>query len=168
LAADVATTNAPRVLQPVTGDFTLQAQVDGRFTPGEQSSLPGRGGYNGAGLVALVDDQNVVTLARAVLHHAGSEPQAYANFEIRINGHVERLGNVADQPIPHSGPLFLRLELRGRKIHGSVSRDGSKWSNLESKEIPEEWISKLQVGIVAVSTSKEEFNPRFSKLQLLK
>ena len=99
--------------------------------------------------MVLLDENNVVTLARAVLQHAGSEPSSYANFEIRIDGKLERIGLVDDLPIPQSGPLYLRLEQRGRKILGAVSTDGLKWMNLESKEVPEKWASELQAGVVA-------------------
>ena len=168
LAAETGFTNAPRVVQPVRGDFTLQVQIDGRFMPGDESTNPGRTGYNGAGLVAVLDSNNVVTLARAVLQHPGSEPMHYANFEIRIDGKLQRIGLTGDHPLPKSGPVFLRIERRGAKIHGAVSTDGSRWTALDPKEIPENWTQELQAGVVAVSSSKEEFNPRFSKLQLLK
>lgn len=168
LAADINTSNAPRVLQPAQGDFTLQVQVDGRFMPGDASTQPGRGGYNGAGLVAVLDPKNVVTLARAVLQHPGKEPASYVNFEIRTDGKLQRIGLTGDHRVPQDGPLFLRLERRGQKMHGAVSTDGSQWTTLDSKEIPADWKPELHVGVVAISTSKAEFNPRFSKLQLLK
>ena len=44
LAAEIDVTNAPRVLQPVSGDFIVQAKIEGRFEPGDQSSLQGRTG----------------------------------------------------------------------------------------------------------------------------
>jgi hypothetical protein len=51
---------------------------------------------------------------------------------------------------------------------GAVSTDGMDWNVLEPKNLPDDWAKELHVGVVAISTSKEEFNPRFSKLQLLK
>lgn len=169
LAADVDSTNAPRVLQPAKGDFTLQVVVDGRFAPGDESTLPGRVGYNGAGLVAVLDSKNVVTLARAVIHAKGGEPKHYANFEIRINGNLQRIGYTDDCPLPESGPVHLRLERRGQKILGAASTDGNRWTDLGFKEIPDNWIDgNVNVGMVAISSSKKEFNPRFSKLQILK
>jgi regulation of enolase protein 1 (concanavalin A-like superfamily) len=169
LAADVDSTNAPRVLQPAKSDFTLQVVVDGRFAPGDESTLPGRVGYNGAGLVAVLDSKNVVTLARAVIHSNGGQPKHYANFEIRINGNLQRIGYSSDCPLPESGPVHLRLERRGQKILGAASIDGNRWTDLGFKGIPDNWIdSDVKAGVVAISTSKKEFNPRFSKLQVLK
>jgi len=168
LAADIGITNAPRVLQSVRGDFTIQVRVEGRFAPGDKSTKDGRTGYNGAAIVAMADDRNVVTLARAVLQRPGEEAVPYANFEIRVAGELQRIGLTGDHPLPKSGPVYLRLERRGAKFFGAVSVDGMTWEILEPKEIPAEWPKKLQTGVVAISTSKDEFNPRFSKLQLLK
>lgn len=168
LAAEIGRTNAPRVLQEVRGDFTLQVKVEGRFTPGSASSQAGRTGYNGAALVALADAKNVVTLARAVLHHEGGNKAPYANFEIRSGGELKRIGLTGDQALPQNGPVFLRLERRGNQFLGAVSTDGVKWSTLEPKPVPADWPLTLQAGVAAISTSEEEFSPRFSKLQLLK
>jgi hypothetical protein len=143
-------------------------RVEGRFTPGDDSTKAGRTGYNGAAIVAMFDAQNVVTLARAVLQHPGEEAVPYANLEIRIGGELQRIGLTGDHPLPKDGPIFLRLERRGSKFLGAVSADGISWEVLKPKEIPAEWPKELQAGIAAISTSKEEFNPRFSKLQILK
>lgn len=168
LAADVDKTNAPRVLKPVSGDFSIQVKVDGRFVPGASSTLPGRVGYNGAGLVLMADDQNVISLARAVLHRPGGELSPYANFEKRADGELERIGDAGEHPLPATGAVFLRLERRGQKLTGAVSLDGDKWKTIGSKKIPADWPRKLKVGVVAISTSEEEFNPRFSDLKLSK
>jgi regulation of enolase protein 1 (concanavalin A-like superfamily) len=168
LAAEINITNAPRVLQMAKGDFTLQALVDGRFAPGSESMLNGRTAYNGAGLVAVFDEKNVVTLARAVLQRGDGKPWPYANFEIRVAGSLERFGLESDLPIPLDRPVFLRLERRGQRMLGAASTDGINWDVLEPKTLPDNWPKELHVGVVAISTSKEEFNPRFSKLQLLK
>ncbi|HRJ09274.1 MAG TPA: hypothetical protein PLP58_11930, partial [Prosthecobacter sp.] len=168
LAADINTTNAPRVLQSVRGDFTIQVMIEGRFAPGGDSTKAGRTGYNGAALVALFDDRNVVTLARAVLQRPGEDAMPYANFEIRVAGELQRIGLTGDHPLPKEGPIFLRLERRGSKFLAGVSVDGISWDVLEPKQIPADWPKELQTGVAAISTSKDEFNPRFSKLQLLK
>ncbi len=168
LAAEIHTTNAPCVLQSVRGDFTIQVRVEGLFAPGDESTKAGRTGYNGAAIVAMSDAQNVVTLARAVLQRRGEEAEPYANFEIRVAGELQRMGLTGDHPLPKTGPVFLRLERRGSKFLGAVSADGISWDVLEAKEIPAEWPNELQTGIAAISTSQDEFNPRFSKLQILK
>jgi regulation of enolase protein 1 (concanavalin A-like superfamily) len=167
LAADIDRTNAPRVLQRACGDFTIQVRVDGRFDPGDASAQSGRAAYNGAGIVAMVDVNNVVTLARAALQRKGAA-QAYANFEIRSDGQLVRIGLTSDHPLAKNRPTYLRLERRGEKFLAATSEDGCTWTGLDSKAVPDHWPQELQIGIVAVSTSKAEFNPRFSKLQVIK
>jgi hypothetical protein len=168
LAADIKLTNAPRVLQSVRGDFTIQVKVEARVAPGDESTKPGRTGYDGAAIIAMADPQNVVTLARGVLQRRDKEPKTYANFEMRVAGKLQRIGRTGDHPLPETGPVFLRLERRGSTFHGAVSAEGTTWDALESKEVPADWPKELQIGVAAISTSTEEFNPRFSKLQILK
>lgn len=168
LAPELNVINAPRVLQAVHGDFIIQVCIEGGFKPGNDSTLSGRVGYNGAGIVAMLDAQNVVTLARAVLQRPGQKTVPYANFEIRVAGQLQRIGLTGDHTLPLDGPVFLRLERRGSKFLGSVSMDGINWTILKAKDVPPEWSKELQTGIVAISTSAVEFTPRFSKLQILK
>lgn len=168
LAAEIGKTNAPRVLQPVRGDFVMQVRVDGRLDPGDASTLPGRTGYNGAGLILMADPANVVCLARAVLHREGGQPEPYANFEMRADGKLDQIGDASAHPLPKDGPVYLRLERRGQKITAATSADGLKWDVQEPKDIPAAWPQELKLGIVAISTSTEEFTPRFAKLQIVK
>jgi regulation of enolase protein 1 (concanavalin A-like superfamily) len=168
LAAEINRTNAPRVLQQVNGDFTVQVRVDGRFSPGTESTQANRLAYNGAGLVAMADPQNVVTLARAVIQKPGEGPAPYANFEIRGNGHLLRIGLTDDHPLPITGPVFLRLQRRGSEMIGEASLDGIHWDTLGSKDLPTHWPKALHIGVVAISTSTEEFDPRFSKFRIVK
>jgi hypothetical protein len=116
----------------------------------------------------MSDSQNVVTLARGVLQRRDKEPMTYANFEMRAAGKLKRIGRTDDRPLPQTGAVFLRLERRGSTFHGAVSKDGTTWDALEPKEVPADWPQELQIGVAAISTSTEEFNPRFSKLQILK
>ncbi len=167
LAAEIHLSNAPRALQKVRGNFTIQVQVDGRFGPSAESAKEGRVGYNGAGLTLVADPGNVVTLARAVLRrNENDDPAPYANFEMRADKKLRRIGMTGDHPLPKSGPIQLRLERRGSKVSGYVSVDGAKWDLLQTMDLPADWPEELQVGVIAISTSREEFDPRFSKLQL--
>jgi regulation of enolase protein 1 (concanavalin A-like superfamily) len=164
LAPEIHSTNAPHVLQSVRGDFTIQVRVE----PGADPMQPGLTGYNGAAIIAMFDAENFVSLARAVFQRAGEQEQSYANFEIRVGGELQRTGLTGDHPLPKAGAVFLRLERRGSKFLGAVSEDGISWDVLVAKDIPADWPKELQTGVAAISTCKGEFNPRFSKLQILK
>ena len=166
LAAEVDTTNAPRVLKTVDGDFTISVQVDGRYSPGDDSTLSGRMAYTGAALVAIADSRNVVTLARATVQYPGEKPTSYANFEIRANGNLLRMGNSGDHLLPRSGPVFLRLSRHGSEFVAAVSRDGKQWDELAPQRVPTRWQKELLVGVAAISSSEKTFRPVFSYLDL--
>jgi regulation of enolase protein 1 (concanavalin A-like superfamily) len=168
LAADIHLTNAPRVVQSVTGDFTIQVRTDGRFDPGDISTQPGRHAYNGAALIVMADPDDVVTLARAGLQYPQKRPAFYANFEIRADGRLRRIGLSGDSRLPAAGPVFLRLQKKGTEIFGSVSLDGIRWRSLGAKQIPVSWPQTLSAGVATISTSEAEFAPRFSQLRMTK
>jgi hypothetical protein len=44
--------NAPRILQEIEGDFTLEVKVSGDFKPTDRSTLEGGRSFNGAGLLS--------------------------------------------------------------------------------------------------------------------
>lgn len=165
-AGTTGSNDAPRLLQPVTGDFSIQVKIGGEFAPGEESTQPGFTGYSGAGLLVMADDLNFVRLERASLQYVGSEEEPYTNFEIRVNGVTERWGDTSDFPTEADKSTWLRLERRGNEIHGSMSQDGINWISTEPKLLPPEaWNENtIQAGVLAVSTSKQVFNPEFSEL----
>jgi hypothetical protein len=166
LAAEIDRTNAPRVIQDLEGDFSIEVQTDGRYQPGDISTQGGRSAYNGAALIMTLNPQNVVTLARAVLQFPGDKPGFYANFELRTNGKLQRIGLTSDYGLPAQGPVYLRLERSGSSITGAVSLDGSDWHSLGTKQVPSNWSGKLSAGVAAISTSEAEFDPRFSGLKI--
>src|SRR5687767_3348986 len=55
LSVEKKSMEAPRVLQPVNGDFALEVRVDGKFHPGKISTEEGRTPYFGAGLLVMID-----------------------------------------------------------------------------------------------------------------
>lgn len=165
LAAEIKRVNAPRVMSVVNGDFIFQVKVEGNFVPGGDSNQPGRTGYNGGAIILMSDTDHVVTLARAALQVRGGEPRPYANFEMRSGGLLDRIGNTGDKALPLEGPVWLRMERKGREILASVSEDGTEWFALPSRILPDNWPYQLHVGVAAITTSKDEFTPVFSELK---
>lgn len=168
LAPEIQVTNAPRVLQPVEGDFSIRVKVDGGYQPGGDTTSNERVAYNGAALIVMADPENVITLARAVMQRGGSDPMPYANFEIRSQGRLLAMGSAATKPLKVDGALWLKLERRGAQVTGAVSADGEKWDALEPKPIPAAWPKTLQTGVAGISTSTKPFEPGFSELRLEK
>ncbi len=166
LSAEIGTMNAPRSLQEIEGDFTMRVTVDGGFAPGGDSTQAGRSGYNGAGLLLMVDDKNYIRLERATLHWKGQEPQPYINFEMREGGTPATFGSTGDTSFKPEGPTVLRVERKGDTLLASVSNDGLIFVDLEPKKLPANWPGKIKVGFAAVSTSQFDFTPVFTQLML--
>ncbi len=165
---ELKSVNAPRVLQSITADFDYQVRVEDRFVLSDESTQPGRFGYHGAGLLAMADAQNAVTFVRGVVKQPGKDSFSYANFEFRIGGVVQRIGETVDLPLPKTGPVFLRLARRGQQIFGSVSTDGKDWKVVGTEDLPADWAPELQVGVDVINTTKEDYSPQFSRLQMTK
>jgi len=167
LSAELGNVDAPRVLQPMTGDFKIEVKVDGLFSPGGESTQPGRTGYTGAGVVIMADDNNYVRLERAALQFSGDgQAHAYINFEIRLNGQLVSIGTTGDHKTPTDQPVWLRLERKGLVFHGATRQEGEEWSSLPPKELPSAWPAALKAGVHAVSTSRQVFSPKFSDLKV--
>lgn len=168
LSIEIERNTAPCVLQAVKGDFVIQVRVDGEFQPGDESTQRGRTGYTGAGLVVFADEKNYVRIERATLHHSGGVARPYTNFEIRVDGEVERVGNTADLPTDGEKPTWLRLERKGNELRGAMSQDGENWTYGETKILrAKAWESSdLLGGVAAISTSRMTFIPRYSQFSL--
>lgn len=168
LSAELESSTAPRVVQSISGDFVLEVRIDSQFQPGDESTQAGRTGYVGAGLVVFADDGNFVRLERATLHRKAGDPQPYTNFEIRVDGKLERIGRVGELPADEAKPTWLRLERKGDLMLGAVSLDGNNWEHAEPKELrADAWKGdSIVAGVAAISTSKQHFEPRYSQFSL--
>jgi regulation of enolase protein 1 (concanavalin A-like superfamily) len=168
LSSELASGTAPRVLKPVKGDFIIQVRVDGEFQPGDESTQAGRTGYTGAGLVVFADHSNFIRLERATLHYQGGEAIPYTNFEIRVNGQLERIGTTGDLPMEKDKPTWLRLERKGSQMLGAMSHDGENWTYGEPKILRAEAWEKNSIvaGVAAISTSRKPFSPIYSSFSI--
>lgn len=164
LSPELGKCTAPRLVQAVEGDFIIQVRIDGEFQPGEESTQRGRTGYTGAGLVIFADEKNFVRIERATLQSGGVDATPYTNFEIRVDGELERMGTTGDLPTEKDKPTWLRLERRSQKILGAMSQDGEHWKYGEPKELrAEAWNGKgIVAGVAAISTSRKDFTPIYS------
>ena len=160
LSAELGKMNAPRVLTSLSGPFTAEVTVAGTFAPGGRT-LAARTAYNGAGLLLTADDKTYIRLERAALA-SGGRTRHYANFEMRVNGKVSRLGRVADMTLDPATPTGLRLvrDPSAGTVTGYVRRGDGAWEKLGTKTVrlpPEVW-----VGVAAVNASGAPFSPAFS------
>ncbi len=161
--------SAPRVLQEVEGDFTIQVKVSGDFKPSPASAVAPRGkAYNGAGLLLWVDEDLFLRLERNIWVDApGVESCHPPLFEVMVKG-----APTGTSPPPAPATFFntpatwLRLSRQGDSVTGSVSHNGMDWTTggSVSMALPK----KVSVGVAAVNTSKKSFKVTFEELQLTK
>lgn len=167
LSAELCSMNAPRVMREIEGDFRITVRVEESVDSKENSGPGGRNGFNGAGLLLMKDRRNYIRLERAVLHWNGGKPRPYINLESRVNGVNTRYGSTRDGVLQARGATTLRMERRGNRILSSISHnDGKNWIPMENVPLDPDWPRKVQVGVAAVSTSRNDFRPSFSALKI--
>lgn len=168
--ADSGETNAPRVLTPVKGDFVIQVKVDASSAASSENPHAQKTGYySGAGIVVFADEKNFVRLERAALYSSHQGAMLYTNFEIRVDGEVQKKGNTGDLPPDKGKPVWLRLERKGAAMHASMSQDGENWAPLPPKELSSEAWTRGNIvgGIAAISCAKKTpFSPAYSDFSI--
>jgi regulation of enolase protein 1 (concanavalin A-like superfamily) len=164
LSIEVNNMNAPRVMRAIEGDFIAQLKVSGkvRHTGGRASEH--FYAYHGAGLLLWKDERTYIRLERAALNRDQLGVFHYASFELRKDGNRVRTQNPAFK-IPDQD-MYLRLERRGDRVFGSFSADGVRWSSFEPHvlDLP----ARLTLGVAAISTSTEVFQPEFSDFEVFR
>ena len=158
--------NAPRILQEVGGDFTVQVQVSGTFEPGKDGTLPGAHPFNGAGLLLWDNDENYLRLERNVWTMPHGEHSCYLPlFEYWKDDKDRTQGAPSAKPFFQGRSAYLRLTRQGNQIRAAVSNDGVDW--LKTGPVTVEFPQKINVGIDAINTSKQPFTVEFAQFKLV-
>ena len=166
LGAERGQMNAPRCVREIEGDFIVQVKVTGAFRPRKQL-LQDRLPYHGAGLLLMKDDRTYVRIERATYYNTElGQSTVYTNFELRENAQMPRFGQPDDFALQDNVATYLRLERVGDKVHGAVSQDGLKWHYLEAKTVT--LPRRVLVGVAAVNTASQAFEPQFSEFKLFR
>jgi regulation of enolase protein 1 (concanavalin A-like superfamily) len=154
--------NAPRALQNIDGDFSIQVKVSGVFAPLDMSNQQRRA-YHGAGLVIFQDDRNYIRLDRAT-YWDGMADQVYGNFEVRRDGKNERFGLPTDLRLVTGKDTWVKIERKGDRFYGYATQEAGKWSPLGDKTLA--MPAKLRIGVAAINGSLQPFVPHFSELKV--
>ncbi len=154
--------NAPRVLRPTTGDFTVQVRIAGSFKP-EDATTDERAAFQGAGLVLMKDERTYLRLERATFTRDGMKT-VYTVWELRQDGAIDRFAQADDHPLDETKETFLKLQRRGNQFAGYVSQDRKEWHEMAAKTI--ELSEELRVGVAAINTAAQTFAPRFDEFKL--
>ena len=121
--------NAPRLLQPISGDFAIETRIS-----------DGEAGRKSGGLLAWKDEHNYIRF--------DTEPDSSYEGIIHIGFARSAEWFVAGRGFLESETLILRLERQGDRFTGYVRADGENWYRCGWADIPME--DPIQVGIHAL------------------
>jgi regulation of enolase protein 1 (concanavalin A-like superfamily) len=161
--------NAPRVLQSVEGDFTLQVKISGDFEPGTVAASSEQVAFHGGGILLWIDARTYIRVERGVWVDADGTTTCRTPFvEYWKHGDMDgsAVAPIADASLLKGRTAYLRLERRKGEVWARVSADGQSWTDAVAPlnvDLP----SAVRVGVDAVNTSKEPFTVEFEELQLI-
>jgi regulation of enolase protein 1 (concanavalin A-like superfamily) len=149
--------NAPRVLQDVEGDFTVQVRV-------ASSVKPENGFFRAGTLLIWLDDKTFIRLDSACAHRGGATFDFYCYLHVFKD--TQRLVNEQLRPLKDQ-PTDLRLERRGNRIVASFSQDGARtWKAFGEKTV--DLPRKVKVGVAAVQGTNSPFSVTLEDLKISK
>jgi regulation of enolase protein 1 (concanavalin A-like superfamily) len=157
--------NAPRVLQEVEGDFTIQVKVTGDFDPGRTPAVGAAVAFHGAGLLIWESESNYVRLERNLWYTpAGQAVQFPPLLEYWQNNRAAFNLRATPNPFFQGRSTHLKLERHGQQIQAFVGHDGATW--LAVTPIATTLARKVKVGIAAVNTSHKAFTVEFEGVRV--
>ena len=150
--------NAPRVLQPVDGDFTVSVVIKAFPLPKGVPPAGGTHSYQSCGLLIWQDDRNFIRIERAANAKA---PRPFVWIEQFAAGKAvsSKLVSVFNQDVP------LRVSRTGDRFTYYVNTDKAMgWSKVFEENI--KWPERLQVGVTAINSAARVFPARMKDLKI--
>lgn len=160
--------NAPRVLQEVRGDFTVQVRVTSDFEPGKKTTAPKSLPFIGAGILIWSDEKNYLRLERNLWwrQDVGKHICYTPLVEYFKEGEAQNNSpGTSAEPFFKGRSTFLKLTRRGNKIAAALSHDGKDW--MATKEIVVDFPQEVSVGLLAINTSDRAFRVEFDEFSLM-
>jgi regulation of enolase protein 1 (concanavalin A-like superfamily) len=158
--------NAPRIVQELSGDFSVQVRVNGKFRPTLPSTAKNSVPFNGAGIIVWKDINNFVRLERNLWDQNGTYGCYTPLFEVRKNGQYLYMNDSTGNDKFFGGESFwLRMIRTEKHITGAWSQDGKKWNVVKEVELGER--TRVKVGVSAINTSSTPFNVEFDEYRLI-
>jgi len=149
-------TNRASVMRVVEGDFIAEVRVQSNFPSSIDATAGNRRVLLGAaGLYWQADKNTYMRLERS--SRIKEKRGVFVDLTLCQSGKAQLLYS----HILTEKETSLRLERRGTKINVSFSEDGQKWISLKPIEIP--LPAQVQVGVIALSTSRRPFLPTFDR-----
>jgi regulation of enolase protein 1 (concanavalin A-like superfamily) len=165
MSAERGTTNAPRVVRDVAGDFTAEVRVSSDFPTDDKALVDRRWAFYGAGLVVWADEKNYIRFERARMHIAGRGWRCYPSWEMREDGEVARGWAWADGTLEEDRPAYLRLTRKGDELTAAVSQDGKEWRELPALKV--KFGRTVKVGVIALQNTKAGYEAEFEALKVV-
>jgi hypothetical protein len=172
---------APRVLQPIDGDFSLQVKVSGEFDPGNRTPRPRvlfpdkesppirTTPFNSGGLLVWQNERNFIRLERNVwwVEAAGRTACFPPLIEYMKNGEYQNTNpDMTYAEFFKGRSTWLRLERKKKMMTASYSHNGKDWTVAKRFEV--ELPAKLQVGVAVINTAAKPLTIEFGELNLTK
>lgn len=133
--------DAPRMIQPVSGDFEISTRV----------TINPSFNYQGAGLLIWKDKDNYIRLERTLV--------TGIDLLYRINGTYDQI------ELPFVNPsVYLKFERNGNQVKASYSDDGSSW--IEVSTLTFTSANLLQVGLNLINEWQD--NPIWADFDFFK
>jgi regulation of enolase protein 1 (concanavalin A-like superfamily) len=130
--------DAPRILQPVTGDFEATTLVGGDFT---------ESGFRG-GLLVWKDTNNYMRFEK------------WGTNQVLMYGVLDGTITYKQGTLPANyNPLYLKLEKSGTTLTSLWSTDGIAWNTLQSSTFNA--ADPVEVGLFAINVGSVPFNADF-------
>ena len=153
--------NAPRLVQPARGDFTITVKAIGSVMPEKGTEVPGRDvAFRAATLVIWQDEHNFVRFDRAAMHKAG-KPFSQTYYHINQNGkrttHLNKL-------VAPDADVWLRLQRKGDAILAAWSTDGERWTDYPPQTA--KLADELQAGVAVLNASAAPASATFEAIEL--
>jgi regulation of enolase protein 1 (concanavalin A-like superfamily) len=153
--------NAPRLVQPARGDFTIQVKIAGSVMPEKGTEVPGRDiTFHAASLVIWQDDGNFVRFDRAAFLKGG-RPMSQTYYH--INQSAKRTTHL-NRPVAPDADVWLRLTRHGDEIRASWSADGKRWSDYPAQKAT--LAADAQAGVALLNASSAPASATFESLEL--
>jgi uncharacterized protein (TIGR03067 family) len=153
--------NAPRMMRPVSGDFTAQVKVS------TDLKRPDGVFYHGAGLFVWESENQYLRVERN--QYVNAQSDTLWRFTAPVYDLKKK--RVASEKISKAeffkgSSTWLRLERRGETVTTWISHDGQNW--IETGKLATQFPDRVYVGIAALSFSKAEFTAEFEEFSLRK
>lgn len=155
---DGAKLNAPRILQDVKGDFSVQLKVRTFPLPQANTSSSGKHSFVSSGLLMWIDDKNFLRLDRAAVG-GGTAPFIWAERFQDGRSAAQKL-----TPLSEDRDTWLRIAYKDGKLTLSSSEDGKQWNDVLTEEL--KLSEKMQVGVLAINTTTQVFAPTLEEFKV--